>query len=65
VDLLLKTKIVSSNTADSKTDQYKPVKQEVNCTVILPPLVFPGWKFSFNMHHLFTTRYIRNPLNYR
>jgi hypothetical protein len=31
-----------------KTDLSKPVKQEVNCTVILPPLVFPGtghpWK---------------------
>jgi len=25
-----------------KTDQSKPVKQEVNSTVILPPLVFPG-----------------------
>ncbi len=24
-----------------KTDQSKPVKQEVNCTVILPPLVLP------------------------
>ncbi len=33
----IKTKIVSCHTADSK-----PVKQEVNCTVILPPLVFPG-----------------------
>jgi hypothetical protein len=31
------TKIASSHTADSK-----PVKQEVNSTVILPPLVFPG-----------------------
>jgi len=35
--LQIKTKIVSSHTADSK-----PVNQEVNCTVILPPLVFPG-----------------------
>jgi hypothetical protein len=35
--LQLKTKIVSCHTADSK-----PVKQEVNGTVILPPLVFPG-----------------------
>jgi len=35
--LQIKTKIVSSLTADSK-----PVKQEVNGTVILPPLVFPG-----------------------
>ncbi len=34
---LIKTKIVSCHTADSK-----PVKQEVNGTVILPPLVFPG-----------------------
>jgi hypothetical protein len=32
-----KQKIVSYHTADSK-----PVKQEVNRTVILPPLVFPG-----------------------
>jgi hypothetical protein len=31
----MKTKIVSCNTADSK-----PVKQAVNSTVILPPLVF-------------------------
>jgi hypothetical protein len=35
--LQIKTKNVSSHTADSK-----PVKQEVNGTVILPPLVFPG-----------------------
>jgi hypothetical protein len=34
--LQIKTKIVSCHTADSK-----PVKQEVNGTVILPPLVFP------------------------
>jgi hypothetical protein len=32
-----KNKNVSRHTADSK-----PVKQEVNGTVILPPLVFPG-----------------------
>jgi hypothetical protein len=25
-----------------KTDYSKPVKQEANSTVILPPLVFPG-----------------------
>ncbi len=30
--------MVSSHTADSK-----PVKREVNGTVILPPLVFPGF----------------------
>ncbi len=34
--LQMKTKIVSCHTGDSK-----PVKQEVNSTVILPPLVFP------------------------
>jgi hypothetical protein len=36
--LQIKTKIGISHTAD-----YKPVKQEVNGTVILPPLVFPGY----------------------
>ncbi len=35
--LQIKTKIVSCHTAHSK-----PVKQEVNGTVVLPPLVFPG-----------------------
>ncbi len=35
--LQIKTKIVSSHTADTK-----PVLQEVNGTVILPPLVFPA-----------------------
>jgi hypothetical protein len=35
--LQIKTKIVSWHTADSK-----PVRQEVNGTVIHPPLVFPG-----------------------
>jgi hypothetical protein len=35
--LQIKTKIVGSHTADSK-----PVKQEANSTMILPPLVFPG-----------------------
>jgi hypothetical protein len=35
--LQIKTKIVSSHTADSK-----PVKQEVRGTVIPPPLVFPA-----------------------
>jgi len=39
--LQIKTKIVSCHTADSK-----PVKQEVNGTVILPPLVFPDIAFS-------------------
>ncbi len=36
--LQIKTKIVSCHTDDSK-----PVKQEVYSTVILPPLVFPGY----------------------
>jgi hypothetical protein len=36
--LPIKTKIVSCHTAYSK-----PVKQEVNGTVILPPLVFSGF----------------------
>ncbi len=35
--LQIKTEIVSSHTAD-----FKPVKQQVNGTVIVPPLVFPG-----------------------
>ncbi len=35
--LQIKTKIVICHTADSKPD-----KQEVNSTVKLPPLVFPG-----------------------
>ncbi len=35
--LQMKTKIVSCHTANSK-----PVKQEVNGTVKLPPLVFPA-----------------------
>ncbi len=39
--LQIKTKIISCHTADSN-----PVKQEVNCTVILPPLVFPGWSVT-------------------
>jgi hypothetical protein len=36
--LQIQTKIVSCHTADSKS-----VKQEVDVTVILPPLVFPGF----------------------
>ncbi len=38
--LQIKTKVVSSHTSDSKL-----AKQEVNCTVILPPLVFPELAF--------------------
>jgi hypothetical protein len=40
--LEIKTKIVCCHTANSN-----PVKQEVNGTVILPPLVFPGRVFKF------------------
>jgi hypothetical protein len=36
--LQIKTRVVSSHAADSK-----PVKQEANGKVILPPLVFPGY----------------------
>jgi hypothetical protein len=44
--LKIQTKIVSCHTADSKS-----IKQEVDVTVILPPLVFPDfyliiWKFN-------------------
>ncbi len=46
--LQIKTKIVSCNTAD-----YKPVKQEVNGRVILPPLVFLGEKDEFCCKSLF------------
>jgi hypothetical protein len=42
--LQIKTRIVSCHTADSK-----PVKQEVNGTVILPPLVFPVFSFHFSI----------------
>jgi hypothetical protein len=39
--LKINTKIVSFHTANSK-----PVKQEVNGTVIFPPLVFPALSFG-------------------
>ncbi len=42
--LLIKTKIVGTHTADSK-----PVKQDVNGTVILPPLVFPGQAREYSL----------------
>ncbi len=42
VFLQIKTKIVSCHTADSTPD-----KQEVNRTMILPPLVFPSSLLSF------------------
>jgi hypothetical protein len=39
--LQIKTKIVSCHTADSE-----PAKQEVNGTLILPPLLFPGLSYA-------------------
>jgi hypothetical protein len=42
--LQIKTKIVSCHTAN-----FKPVKQEVNGKVILPPLVFPGQNVKDNL----------------
>jgi len=41
--LQIKTKIVSSHAADTK-----PVKQEINGRVILPPLVFPGGTLTWS-----------------
>jgi hypothetical protein len=41
--LEIKTKIVSSHTADSKR-----IQQEVDGTVIFPPLVFPGFDLQFD-----------------
>jgi len=48
--LQTKTKIVSCHTADSK-----PGKQEVNGTVILPPLVFPVLYIMFSLNSAFFT----------
>jgi hypothetical protein len=46
--LQIKTKIVSCHTADSK-----PVKQEVNSTVTLPPLVFSGLAVNRNQRLIY------------
>ncbi len=43
----IKTKIVCCHKADSK-----PVKQEVNGTVILPPLVFHGQSVSMRDYYI-------------
>jgi hypothetical protein len=48
VFLEIKTKIVSFHTADSK-----PVKQVVNSTEILPPLVFPAATYVEAMFNKF------------
>ncbi len=56
--LQIKLNIVSCHIADSK-----PVKQEVNSTVILPPLVFPG---TFDLHikvPCFVKKYMMFPLS--
>jgi hypothetical protein len=55
--LQIKTKNVSCHPADSK-----PVKQEVNGTVILPPLVFPGKSFPLDKTN--TLDYYRSGLFY-
>jgi hypothetical protein len=49
--LKIKTKFVSCHTADSK-----PVKQEVNSTVILPPSVFSGYTYRFFTNMLNKTK---------
>jgi hypothetical protein len=54
--LQIQTKIVSCHTADSK-----PVKQEVNGTVILPPLVFPDQ--GIPLLHARTSRKCRRALS--
>ncbi len=45
--LKVKTKIVNYHTANSKA-----VKQEVNSTVVLPPLVFPGQIYTQMDRHM-------------
>jgi hypothetical protein len=52
----IKTKIVSYHTLDFKT-----VRQEVNSTVILPPLVFPDLSFFVNIRpgHVLSNFYDR------
>jgi hypothetical protein len=48
--------IVSCHTADSK-----PVKQEVNGTVILPPLVFPALTLQSRIFIVVLSRQPRSP----
>ncbi len=49
----IKTKIVSCHTADSK-----PVRQEVNGKVILPPLVFPARAFVHKPGNYYLNKFI-------
>jgi hypothetical protein len=70
--LQIKTKIVSCHTADSN-----PVKQEVNGTVILPPLVFPAYTYLeellsgtisgnyFMMELLFETSFLKRSVTFK
>ncbi len=51
--LQIKTKTVSCHTANSK-----PVKQEVNGTVILPPLVFHAFILIWSFFALICLRFI-------
>jgi len=53
--LQIKTKIAACHTANSK-----PVKQEVNGTVILPPLVFPGRHYRYAILQAVSLRNIAN-----
>jgi hypothetical protein len=48
----MKAKMVSCHTADSK-----PVKQEVNGSVIHPPLVFPDYIINGTVIHPLTTSF--------
>ncbi len=47
--LKIQTKNVSSHTAD-----FKPVKQEVNGTIMLPPLVIPVCTINCSLKAYFT-----------
>jgi hypothetical protein len=53
--LQVKTKIVSCHTADSK-----PVKQEVNGTMILHPSVFPALSYYFTVQALTAWPILKN-----
>jgi hypothetical protein len=55
----MKTKIFCSHTADSKPVK---VKQEVNCTVILPPLVFPDETVRLEKSKQWNSTFLRLPL---
>ncbi len=54
--LQIKIKIVSCHTGDSK-----PVKQRVNATVILPPLLFPGTTYFSRAVSYTCNMFIKSP----